>query len=182
MLIARPMGRHELDRSSKGKTFDISTDGQSIGRVTDKGAITLNDRNYTVTGGGMTSPGARETLSLLKGGHLPKLTWRPYVLTDADGKMVAKSERANSRAFAVSHGGDAFRFARGGWLTTTWYLYPREGDAPLGSITKQGWFGDTCRVEMPDTVGKLLQVFFFWQRLRWEIDYQSEGSSYVSTS
>jgi len=182
MLTIRPLRRHELDHASKGRTFDVSADGQSIGRVTDQGAITINDRSYTITGGGVTSPGARETLAILRDGHLPKLTWIPHVLANADGKAIATSQRAGSRAYTVSQGDQAFRFARSGWISSTWHLSPQEGGALLGSIAKVGWFGLTCRVELPETLDKVLQVFLFWQRLRWEIENSSQDTPYISTT
>jgi len=181
MLIIRPMRRSELAQRSKGKTFDVVAAGKSLGRVTDQGAITLDGRNFTVNGGGVTSPGARETLAILKDGHLPKLTWLFWVLRDADEKVVVTSERAGPRGYTITYGSDTFRFARASMVSSTWHLYPPAGDVPLGTIAKQGWFGSTCTVEFPESIDTLLQVFLFWQRLRWELDNSSDSTPYISS-
>jgi hypothetical protein len=180
MLSVRPMRRKELERPGKGLTFDVSEGGQTIGRIlAGDGTMVIGDKSYTLRNTG-EDPGIAEILGNLLKGRLPPKNSRPTLLTAADGTVVAAAQKTGPRAFAMSHGKDVFRFERAGFVSSTWLLYPQEGDTALGSVAKRGWFGASGTVDLPDNIDRTLQMFLFWLRYSWELEASaSQGSTYT---
>ena len=176
MLLIRPLRRKELERPGKGLTFGVFDDGQEIGRlVSAEGRIAIRDKSYAIKSVG-NDPTALEILGNLAKGRGLEQWSKPDVLKDANDTAIAAAERIGRRSYTVTHHGEAFRFERAGFVSSTWRLFPQTGDAPEGSIVRQGWYGVTCTIEMPDRLDRAIQVFLFWLRYQWEL--QASVTSY----
>lgn len=171
MLVVKPVRSKAPAVPSQGRIFDVSRNGETIGELRSiEGVIKLCGQTYTLGGAG-DDAGSVEILATLAKGDISNRNSNPVLLRNSRDAVMAASARVGRRGFAVSHGGQVFRFERGAFGDDSWYLYAQSGDAPLGSVARQGWFGGlACTVELPPTFPDPVHVFLFWLRYHYELE------------
>lgn len=98
---------------------------------------------------------------------------------DQNGRVVCRADSVGfwRRAYEIRWGGSLFTLRRRpGWFDTGWDLF--DGDSPVGSVTRKGFFQTETIADFANSVDLATQVFIVWMvNVLWQQDQAAAAAA-----
>jgi hypothetical protein len=165
MMTARSAKRDAATRFARDARVDLFDGEEAIGSL----VYEIGPETATIALSGETYRAARErprkdealyqaAIRLASGGEKPPAN--PILLTDANGRVLARAEDAG-KGIAIRSGGELYEFRRRSIFSRRYDLYRQGSARPLGSAGQRSLFSTSMTSDLPSEIPALLRAFLF---------------------